>query len=83
MFQINWSHPLLKNFEATNEKINDTKAEKNVIKVDEYLAVTEPVSAIFRSHCGKGDLMNKAQVRQIITAYVKNTVSLYIQILVF
>ncbi|KAK6104523.1 Translation initiation factor SUI1 family protein [Brugia pahangi] len=69
---INWMHPFLKDFEITDEKIDDIKTEKMLIKVDDYLAVTEPVSAIFRNKCGKSDLMEKVQVRQIITAYVKN-----------
>lgn len=74
-FQINWMHPLLKNFKITDEKIDDMKTEQKLIKVDDYLAITEPVSAIFRNQCGKGDLMDKTQVRQIITAYVKSMVS--------
>lgn len=68
-------HPLLKNFETTDEEIDNVKAEKRLIKVDDYLAVTEPVSAIFRNQCGKGSLMDKAQARQIITSYVKSMVS--------
>ncbi|VIO94600.1 Translation initiation factor SUI1 family protein [Brugia malayi] len=70
--EINWMHPFLKDFEITDEKIDDIKTEKMLIKVDDYLAVTEPVSAIFRNKCGKSDLMEKVQVRQIITSYVKN-----------
>ncbi|VDK88010.1 unnamed protein product, partial [Onchocerca ochengi] len=70
--EINWMHPLLKNFKITDEKIDDMKTEQKLIKVDDYLAITEPVSAIFRNQCGKGDLMDKTQVRQIITAYVKS-----------
>ncbi|EJD75360.1 ligatin [Loa loa] len=69
--KINWMHPLLKNFETTDEEIDNINNEKGLVKVDDYLAVTEPVSAIFRDHCGKGGLMDKTQVRQIITAYVK------------
>ncbi|KAM3718820.1 Eukaryotic translation initiation factor 2D [Dirofilaria immitis] len=70
--QINWMHPLLKNFKITDEKINDTKTEKKLIKVDDYLAVTEPVLAVFRNQYGRGDLVDKTQVRQMITAYVKS-----------
>ncbi|MCP9262236.1 Translation initiation factor SUI1 [Dirofilaria immitis] len=72
--QINWMHPLLKNFKITDEKINDTKTEKKLIKVDDYLAVTEPVLAVFRNQYGRGDLVDKTQVRQMITAYVKSMV---------
>ncbi|CAG9534397.1 unnamed protein product [Cercopithifilaria johnstoni] len=70
--EINWMHPLLKNFEISDEKIDNIKIEKRLIKVDDYLAVTKPVSAIFFNQHGKDNLMDKAQVRQIITAYVKN-----------
>uniref|UniRef100_A0A0R3RME8 SUI1 domain-containing protein n=1 Tax=Elaeophora elaphi TaxID=1147741 RepID=A0A0R3RME8_9BILA len=70
--EINWMHPFLKDFEITDEKIDDTKTEKRLIKVDDYLAVTEPVSAIFRNQYEKGSLVDKAQARRIITTYVKS-----------
>ncbi|KAL3995352.1 Translation initiation factor SUI1 family protein [Acanthocheilonema viteae] len=70
--EINWMHPFLKDFEITDEIIDNQKIEKRLIKVDDYLAVTKPVSAIFRNEYGKDKLMDKKQVREIITAYVKS-----------
>uniref|UniRef100_A0A915PKM4 SUI1 domain-containing protein n=1 Tax=Setaria digitata TaxID=48799 RepID=A0A915PKM4_9BILA len=66
--EVNWQHPLLKNFKITDENV-DVKTERKMVKVDDYLAVTESVSAIFRGNCEKGDLMNNAEARKIITAY--------------
>ncbi|VDK82092.1 unnamed protein product [Litomosoides sigmodontis] len=70
--EINWTHPLLKDFEINDEKIDNVKVEKKLIKVDDYLAVTKPVSVIFGNQYEKGCMMDKKQARQIITAYVKN-----------
>lgn len=71
-------HSLLKDFEISDEKIDNVKIEKKLIKVDDYLAVTKPVSTIFGNQYGKGSMMDKKQARQIITAYVKNNVGLQV-----
>lgn len=74
-FQINWLHPLLKDFEKSDEKIDRVETEKKLIKVEERFAVTKPVSPIFCNQYEKGSLMDKTEARQIITAYVKKMVS--------
>lgn len=71
---MNWEHTMLTNFKSTDEKLGDSKTEKKMVKVDEYFAVTEPVSAIFRGYYDKGSLLEKPQVREIITTYVKSRV---------
>lgn len=74
IIEINYSHPLLKNFERTDEVIEGTRTvAKPQTKVEEFYALTEPVVPIFRSvaDIAKGDLISASEARRLITAYVK------------